>query len=100
MALFEKVIRENTGRIGRPSATTVESTVLMHEFGHLLGLVDNGSPALQDHVDEEHGAHCTNENCLMYYAIQTTGFLTNLTGGTIPALDGNCLQDLKANGGK
>ena len=100
MAIFEETILDNTGGFGQPSATTVESSVLMHEFGHILGLVDNGSPAVQDHVDEENGSHCDVESCLMYWAIQTTDLMGNLMGGSIPELDEQCLHDLQANGGK
>lgn len=100
MALFESVIKENTGGFGQPSAATVESSVLMHEFGHILGLVDTGSNMVTNHEDAEHEKHCNNESCLMYWAIQTTDLMGNLTGGSIPDLDDNCIQDLRANGGK
>lgn len=100
MALFEEVIRDNTGGIGQPSAATVEATVMQHEAGHLMGLVDNGSPAQSDHVDEERGAHCTTESCLMYYSVRDAGFIGNLSGGNTPSLENFCLQDLRANGGK
>lgn len=99
MALFEEVIRDNTGGLGQPSAATVEATVMRHEAGHLMGLVDNGTPAQTDHVDEERGAHCTTESCLMYYSVRDAGFIGNLSGGNIPSLGEFCLQDLKANGG-
>lgn len=100
MALFEEVIQENTGGFGQPSASTVEASVLMHEFGHILGLVNIGTEAVQDHEDAENEAHCDVESCLMYWAIQTTDLMGNLTGGNIPGLDAQCVQDLQANGGK
>ncbi|MBO6522950.1 MAG: hypothetical protein JJ971_03925 [Balneolaceae bacterium] len=100
MALFEEVIQENTGGFGQPSASTVEASVLMHEFGHILGLVNIGTEPVKDHEDPENEAHCDVESCLMYWAIQTTDLMGNLTGGEIPELDAQCVQDLKANGGK
>lgn len=100
MALFESTLKENSGGLFRPSLTTLETTVLEHEFGHILGLVNNGSPLQSDHQDEEHGKHCDVEDCLMYYAVETTDFVSNLSGGNIPNLDAQCLADLKANGGK
>lgn len=100
MALFEDVIRQNTGGFGQPSAATVEASVLMHEFGHILGLVNIGTDAVQAHEDAENEAHCNVESCLMYWAIQTTDLMGNLTGGEIPDLDAQCIQDLQANGGK
>jgi predicted Zn-dependent protease len=70
---------------------------MKHEFGHLMGLVDQGSPMQNDHKDADHGAHCINPSCLMYHAVETTGIDgTN----TIPELDAQCAVDLKANGGK
>jgi hypothetical protein len=100
MAIFEKTIRESTGGIGQPSTTNVESIVLDHEFGHVLGLVNFGSKPQSNHQDKEHGRHCTNTNCLMYYATETSNFVANILGGSIPSLDEACINDLKANGGK
>jgi hypothetical protein len=45
-----------------------EVSVLTHEVGHLLGLVDMGLPMVEDHKDEEHGPHSANEDCVMYWA--------------------------------
>lgn len=100
MAIFEGLIRDNSDGIGEPSSSTVETAVMQHEFGHIMGLVDNGSPAVSDHVDSQHGAHCTTDSCLMYYQIRDAGFMSNLTGGEVPDLDDLCIADLQANGGK
>lgn len=99
MALFAEVIDDNTGGALQPSRTTVEATVAVHEFGHILGLVNNGSAMQVEHQDEPNGHHCDNDNCLMYYAVRTTDFLSNLMGG-MPDLDQNCVDDLQANGGR
>ena len=64
MAIFQETIARHTGGALEPSAATVEGTVAAHEFGHVLGLVNNGSP--MEHQDEPHGRHCDNEDCLMY----------------------------------
>lgn len=100
MALFQEKIEANTGGLTQPAKSTVEATVASHEIGHLLGLVDNGSPMQAEHRDEANGHHCDDQQCLMYYAVRTTDFLGSLTGGTVPSLDPNCLADLRANGGK
>jgi hypothetical protein len=44
----------------------VEQATVVHEFGHLAGLVDNGVPMVSPHLDPEHAKHCTNEVCVMY----------------------------------
>ncbi|ASK32231.1 hypothetical protein CEY12_20015 [Chryseobacterium sp. T16E-39] len=100
IALFGKTIRDNSGGIGQISRAKLEATVLEHEMGHLIGLVDLGSQMQSDHKDSANGNHCNNQKCLMYYASETTDILSFLTGGNIPQLDNNCKADLKANGGK
>ena len=100
MSLLGKTIHDNSGGIGQASRTKLESTVLEHEFGHILGLVNIGSPMQTNHIDGAHGNHCNNSNCLMYYASETTDILGFLITGSIPVLDANCKADLTANGGK
>lgn len=100
MSLMGKTIHDNSGAIGQASRTKLESTVLEHEFAHILGLVDIGSAMQTNHKDAAHGNHCNNSNCLMYYASETTDILGVLITGNIPTLDANCKADLTANGGK
>lgn len=100
MVIFEKTIREFSGGISQPSTSMLETTVIKHEFGHTLGLVNNGTPMQADHQDEAHGRHCTDKNCLMYYTAETSDVVANLVGGSIPELDAACLKDLRGNGGK
>lgn len=100
MVLFGKKIHDNSGGLGQASRTKLEATVLEHEFGHLLGLVDIGSPMQTNHKDASHGNHCNNTSCLMYYAAETTDILGFLLTGNIPPFDANCIADMKANGGK
>lgn len=98
-ALFGKKIADNSGGIGQASRTKLVATVAEHEMGHLLGLVDLGSAMQTGHKDNAHGNHCSNTNCLMYYAAETSDILGFLITGNIPALDANCRADLHANGG-
>lgn len=100
VVLFGQSIHDLSDGLGEPDRAVLESTVLEHEFGHLLGLVDLGSDMQADHQDDPHGHHCDNTDCLMYYLAETGDVITTLLGGSIPALDGNCIADLQANGGK
>jgi hypothetical protein len=100
MAILGKTIHDNSGGIGQTSRTKLEITVLEHEAGHILGLVNIGSPMQSNHQDAAHGNHCNNTSCLMYYASETTDILGILLTGSIPTLDANCKADLTVNGGK
>ena len=98
--LFGKKINDNSGGIGQASRTKLVATVAEHEVGHLLGLVDLGSPMQTSHKDGTHGSHCNNTGCLMYYASETSDIFGFLITGNIPSFDANCRADLRANGGQ
>lgn len=99
-ALFGATVFNNSGGLSQPTRSKLESTVMNHEFGHLLGLVNLGTEMVNDHQDNENGNHCDNDECLMYYASETTEIASFLVGSDIPTLDQNCRNDLIANGGK
>lgn len=98
--IFGKLIQKHSGRIGQPDRTKLETTVLLHEMGHLLGLINKGTEMHSDHQDDDHESHCTEKACLMYYSIGTQDRFGYLVRGDIPKLDAHCEADLKANGGK
>jgi hypothetical protein len=100
MAIFKESVLEYSGGPGRPSTARLETTVTEHEFSHILGLVNNGTPLVDNHHDDEHEGHCDNHDCLMYYLAETSDFATTLFGTPVPVLDANCRADLQANGGK
>ena len=101
MAIFKKSIDDLSGGFGQPSAVLMETTVINHEFGHILGLVNTGSSMQTSHQDAANGAHCNNQDCLMYWETESGDVVSNLFGmSSAPALDANCLADLQANGGK
>lgn len=101
MAVFEKTVHEFSGGFWKPAKEILEETVMKHEFGHILGLVNNGTEMGKDHQDTSHGHHCNNEDCLMYYAAEhSSGIIDFLSGGSVPALDAQCREDLINNGGK
>ncbi|MBA3502834.1 MAG: hypothetical protein M4D80_05470 [Myxococcota bacterium] len=65
IVMFKDVVRSSSGlsNIQR----FVEQSTLVHELGHAIGLVNNGVPLTTPHQDAPHGAHCTNESCVMYW---------------------------------
>ncbi len=95
--VFGKTVSDNSGTIGLLTRSQLLGVLFEHEFGHLLGLVNQGSPTEINHQDVANGAHCTNKNCLMYYDIETSA-ISSPSG--LPSLDANCIADLKANGAK
>lgn len=98
MVIYEKTLREFGNK--NQQLSDLESTVLMHEFGHLFGLTNLGTPMQTPHEDSENSKHCNNKDCLMYYATVSSGLLNLISGGSLPTFDANCLEDLKAIGGK
>lgn len=100
IVIFAETIQKMSGGFGQASTATVEQSVMKHEFGHLLGLVNVGTPMVNNHQDSAHGKHCNNDNCLMYWTIENGDFISNLIGSSPLQLDANCITDLRANGGK
>ena len=101
IAMFKDVIR-STNVIGFPNVVRfVEQATIIHELGHAFGLTDNGVPMVTPHRDVEHGAHCNDDACVMYYlnegASDATAYVRDrvLTGDTI-LFDANCLADADA----
>ena len=100
IVMFGKKLLESSESTGKPSRTKLETTVLLHEMAHLLGLVNVGTPLQSHHKDDDHGKHCANADCLMYYQIGINESLSILLRKGIPKLDAACLADLRANGGR
>lgn len=82
----------------------LEQTVIEHEFGHILGLVNIQNDDIHTaHEDPSASKHCIVEECLMYF--EASNFLvsdiTRFIGrGMVPQLDPLCIADLQAKGGK
>jgi len=95
------VFKERINRLLSSQTNALESTVLRHEFSHLLGLVNVGTQMQTNHIDPEHGHHCNVEDCLMHYKVETGWqFSEGSTEYQLPELDNQCITDLRANGGK
>jgi len=127
MVIFEETVRTLSGRSLLITNADVESATLNHEFGHLLGLVNLGSPPVNAHEDTEAESHCNVDPCLMRAELEfsasgkpnlATGKIhsscilngidllekmeTNVFRGAAaaPDIDTECQRDLEANGGR
>ena len=94
VALFSDSIDEADGPFGRPSVEDVENSVLVHEVGHLLGLVNLVYQSPVDHEDDEHPGHSNNDESVMYWAVESAD-LSNFIFGELPnEFDADDLADL------
>lgn len=100
LAVFETTVEQASGGLNQPSGTALETTILNHEFGHILGLVNRGTEMVSPHEDPAHEAHCSDTKCLMYYKAESAASVGDLTGTSAPSLDANCIADLRRAGGK
>lgn len=101
MVIYGKTIQNLANHTNTTSRSTIESTVVNHEFGHLFGLVDLGTPMQSNHQDEDSSGHCNVTACLMATNVQFGGSMIKmLENNSVPGLDDLCIADLRANGGK
>lgn len=100
VAIFKERIRSGsfTGPLGL-SVAEAEQAVLVHEFGHAIGLVNAGIPMVEDHEDEEHPGHSDNSDSVMYWRVETSE-IGLITGGPSNQFDENDIRDIRAAGGK
>jgi predicted Zn-dependent protease len=98
--IYGKAIDKHFTKSGKLTRAELETAVLLHEVGHLMGLVNKGSMPESQHSDPVHQDHCNNKKCLMYFSVETMNLSTILLKGNIPVFDENCIADLIANGGK
>ena len=107
MVIHESTIRNLASKSVLITVTEVESTALIHEFGHLFGLVDLGTAEVNPHEDPEAPNHCDVEGCLMRAELEFgSGLMMALENraakglSELPALDAECIRDLQAIGGR
>ncbi|TMK81227.1 MAG: hypothetical protein E6G46_08150 [Actinobacteria bacterium] len=78
-ALFEDQIQQAANVF--VSADSIERSVITHEMGHLLGLVNIGYRSHYDHEDPQHPHHSKYQTSVMYWAVEDTSIATILRGG-------------------
>lgn len=80
----------------------MEGTTWVHELGHLLGLVNTGAPLASEHQDHDHGKHCDNDECIMYWSNNTSAIVElikariNAGNEDFVPFDEACRDDLRA----
>ncbi len=103
VAIFKDVVERSS-----PSPLIrrfVEQATLVHETGHILGLVNNGTPMASPHEDAEHPKHCANPVCVMYWSNEgSIDFLDYTdrvtTTGSLVLFCDDCLADCRAFGAR
>ncbi|WP_108926993.1 hypothetical protein [Leptospira johnsonii] len=70
--VFKDMIDQFDSIVSPDKAAKAEQMTLTHELGHALGLVNAGIPLYSSHQDTEHGNHCSNETCGMFWALSDT----------------------------
>jgi hypothetical protein len=85
---------------GPPLGTdSIERAVLVHEVGHVLGLVNYGVPMQREHEDPEHPHHSRNPDSVMYWSIDLQEGISAIlgVGRELPdRFDADDLADLRA----
>ena len=95
IALFSDSIDDATSIFNpRISAEDIENSVMGHEFGHLLGLVNLVYTSPADHEDSEHPGHSNNEDSVMYWAVETVTISAWFSGDLPTQFDQDDLGDL------
>lgn len=115
IAIFPQTIQSNCQPISLNPCTysydQIALPVTLHELGHALGLVNNGTPMVRNHeaatCDTGSGAkpnhgHSSNRNSVMYCAVEEGFSITAIFGqGDIPnTFDSDDRADIHAAGGK
>ncbi len=99
IVIYEGTLRTLSNKPASPSLIVAETTTLHHEFAHLLGLVNIGTPDLSNHEDPDAKNHCNVTGCLMEASINFGSGMIGM-GNEIPQLDPLCIADLRGNGGR
>ena len=93
IAVFPEQIRLNASGV---SAEELEGALVLHEVGHLMGLVGRGAPLTGNHADLSRPSHCSTRPCVMAHSSADWGL------GALgePDFCSTCVGDLQAAGGR
>lgn len=96
IAVFKDAVR--SGGSSQLSLQLLEQRTVIHEIGHVLGLIGLGiSASSSRHEDQAHPRHCSDPECVMYYAGDARADLSQfiervLTHGDHIMFDSQCLR--------
>lgn len=79
--------------------TEIEAGSIVHEAGHLLGLVNGGVPMVRPHEEPTHRYHDGDPSCVMYFVINVPFVAPDLGDPDFMQFDPKCVEDLEAFGG-
>ncbi len=97
-AVFLRTILDQTeNEIEETVRKKLETTILKHSLGRMLGLVGNGTPMVEDHQQDDF--YCDEHTCLMHSSMGTVEVAEYITEfDSVPELDEQCMADLHAKG--
>jgi hypothetical protein len=95
IAIFGESVDDAAGLFNRPSAEEVENSVVVHEVGHLLGLVNLVYTSPADHEDSDNKGHSSNEDSVMYWAINSRSVGSFISGDLPTEFDDDDRADLE-----
>ncbi len=104
LAMFADRIAQtcNVPAVGTVLCPLAEATIWTHEIGHVIGLVDNGIPMVNDHRDPDHGKHDVSDESVMYWTYDGVGVMdvlqARILGNNEEVIPwgAECLNDLEA----
>jgi hypothetical protein len=98
-AVFAGTLEDNAGVL--TPRETMDKVVALHELGHLMGLVNLGTPMAAPHEDTAHPGHSSNPDSIMYWQVEGAGLFDLLRGGGAPDdFDADDAADLRGIGGR
>jgi hypothetical protein len=96
IGVFEEALRDRLGP-GTTNPSTAEEAVMVHEVGHVLGLVNIGSDMCVPHEDPASSGHDVNSSCVMNAEISIRAAALSIQGTDY---DADCKCDLRQAGGR
>lgn len=109
VAIFDDTIETSCATSGNGNGDPVrdrvcentELGILIHEVGHLLGLVDNGLEMQRDHRDEDHGYHDDDPDCVMHWLYDGPELSSRIDAPSVDDVEllgfgPECLEDIAA----